>query len=83
VLKAWREGGDAAAVQETLTDVRTAFAPLPTIPALKEILAQRHNAPSWATVRPPLASLSDEEIDMLHDVVQLLTETAPTRGSTA
>jgi len=83
VLKAWREGGNAAAVQETLTDVRTAFAPLPTIPALKEILAQRHNAPSWATVRPPLVSLSDEDIDMLHDVVQLLTETAPAHGSTA
>jgi len=83
VLKAWRDGGDAASVQETLTEVRTSFAPLPTIAALKEILARRHDAPSWATVRPPLDPLSDEDLDGLREVVQLVADTAPAPKATA
>jgi 4-hydroxy-tetrahydrodipicolinate synthase len=61
-----RAGGDAASrelqeLQETLRRVRSAFAPFPTIPALKQVLAWRHAAPAWATVRPPLAPFEDAD----------------------
>jgi 4-hydroxy-tetrahydrodipicolinate synthase len=59
-----RSGGDAASlqkIQETLRRVRSAFAPFPTIPALKQVLAWRHDVPAWATVRPPLAPFADRD----------------------
>lgn len=61
VLTKWRSGTGPESVQEQLTNLRSAFAPLPTIPALKYLLSQRHGEPDWATVRPPLAPLSAEE----------------------
>jgi 4-hydroxy-tetrahydrodipicolinate synthase len=71
----WQAGDDPSAIQETLTDLRTAFAPLPTIPALKMLLSRRLEAPHWTPVRPPLAPLSDEETDAVGDILsQMQTE---------
>ena len=72
VWRAWSNGEDATALQQTLTDLRTAFAALPTIPALKRILAVRHDRPAWTTVRPPLTPLDEDEVDLLRDVFDRL-----------
>lgn len=61
VLAKWREGSVPDSLQDSLTTLRTEFAPLPTIPALKQLLAQEIGEPDWATVRPPLAPLSESE----------------------
>lgn len=68
----WQAGEDPTAVQQTLTDLRTAFAPLPTIPALKTLLSHRLEAPHWTPVRPPLASLTDEEDDAVTKILHKL-----------
>lgn len=81
VLGAWRDGADVSSAQERLTELRTAFAPLPTIPALKEVLAYRHDLPSWATVRPPLAPFPDDELDALREVTARLTDTVDLPGA--
>lgn len=70
----WQAGDDPSAMQETLTDLRTAFAPLPTIPALKFLLALRLDAPHWTPVRPPLAPLTDEDKDTVRDLVARVNE---------
>ena len=71
----WQAGDDPTSTQETLTDLRTAFAPLPTIPALKMVLSQYLKAPQWTPVRPPLAPLTDEEEDAVMDVLDQLKAT--------
>jgi 4-hydroxy-tetrahydrodipicolinate synthase len=71
----WRAGDDASDIQETLTNLRTAFAPLPTIPALKMLLSRRLDASHWTPVRPPLARLTDEDEDAVMDILtQMRTE---------
>lgn len=71
VFSRWRDGADAASLQDTLTRFRTAFAPLPTIPALKYLMSQLRARAAWSTVRPPLVSLSTDE---KQQVDQLATE---------
>lgn len=61
LLSAWQDGGSPDALQERLAALRTAFASLPTIPSLKQVVAHSRNTPEWKRTRPPLASLSDEE----------------------
>ncbi len=68
VLARWREDEAAAPAQDTLSEFRTAFAPLPTIPALKFLLSQRLDSPDWATVRPPLAPLTDTEKEAVMEI---------------
>jgi len=61
LLSAWQDGGSPDVLQERLTALRTAFTSLPTIPALKQVIARSHTIPEWKRTRPPLTSLSDEE----------------------
>mgnify|MGYP002760288668 CR=1 FL=1 len=72
VLRRWREDEAPGAVQETLSEFRTAFAPLPTIPALKFLLSRRLDAPDWATLRPPLAPLADAEKETVLEIADRL-----------
>jgi 4-hydroxy-tetrahydrodipicolinate synthase len=83
VWDAWSNDEDASDLQESLTDLRTAFAALPTIPALKWILADRHDRPNWQTVRPPLTALDDEEVDTLRDVYDRLAQRVNLPGTPA
>lgn len=78
VVLDWRDENGPDSSQERLTSFRTLFASVPSIPALKSILARHHDDPDWATVRPPLAPLTDDErttVDQiagrLHDEVHL------------
>ena len=72
VLRQWREDEAPGAMQETLSEFRTAFAPLPTIPALKFLLSRHLKAPDWATVRPPLAPLADAEKETVGEIADRL-----------
>jgi len=74
VLDEWRQNKAPEDAQERLTSLRTAFAPLPTIPALKHLLSQRRTAPDWASVRPPLLPLDEDEKRSVDDIEDLLQE---------
>ncbi len=76
VVSDWRDETSPESPQERLTNLRTLFASVPSIQALKSLLARHHDDPNWATARPPLAPLTDEEstavdqiADQLHDEV--------------
>ena len=56
---------DAKAQQASLDEVRNAFAKFPMIPALKAAVAAFGKDPVWATVRPPLVALSEEQQEAL------------------
>ncbi|WP_263786400.1 dihydrodipicolinate synthase family protein [Salinibacter grassmerensis] len=83
VLRRWRENEAPGSVQDTLSTFRTAFASLPTIPALKFLLSRRLDAPDWATVRPPLAPLADTERKAVEDIADRLEEEVHLPGSGA
>ena len=59
----WNVGqaADADTQQERLNEIRGTFARYPMIPALKAAIAHYGGDPSWATVRPPLVELTQEE----------------------
>jgi len=60
----WR-GSDADLQQGRLDEIRTVFQKFPMIPALKAAIAHyAHDAP-WATVRPPLVALSQDQAEAL------------------
>jgi 4-hydroxy-tetrahydrodipicolinate synthase len=56
----WK-AGDADKQQGELNEIRTIFARHPMIPALKAAIAHYGGDPSWATVRPPLVELTQEQ----------------------
>jgi 4-hydroxy-tetrahydrodipicolinate synthase len=60
----WREA-DADAQQQRLDGIRGTFARYPMIPALKAAVAHWSGIPAWATVRPPLVSLTPEQATSL------------------
>lgn len=64
-VRDWQNNAQVASAQSTLTEVRTRLSQFPTIPALKQLLAWRHDEPAWKQVRPPLAPLDDDEKDRL------------------
>lgn len=69
-VRDWKNNAQVASAQSTLTELRTRLSQFPTIPALKQLLAWRHNRPSWRAVRPPLAPLDEDEearLESLHD----------------
>lgn len=68
VLSAWQNDREAAPLQDTLTDLRTAFASFPTIPALKHLLSTLREDAVWDTVRPPLVPLPDEEKKQVDEI---------------
>jgi 4-hydroxy-tetrahydrodipicolinate synthase len=55
------QNADAPAQQEALNAVRKATGQYVMIPALKAVVAHYANDPTWATVRPPLTPLGQEE----------------------
>ena len=61
VVRDWETDAQFASTQSTLTELRTRLSQFPTIPALKQLMAWRHDHPAWARVRPPLAPLDDDE----------------------
>ena len=64
-VRDWQNNAQVASAQSKLTELRSRLSQFPTIPALKQLLAWRHDHPHWATVRPPLASLDDDEEERL------------------
>jgi 4-hydroxy-tetrahydrodipicolinate synthase len=64
-VRDWQNDATVASAQSTLTELRTRLSQFPTIPALKQLLAWRHEQPTWARVRPPLAPLDADEEERL------------------
>jgi 4-hydroxy-tetrahydrodipicolinate synthase len=64
-VRDWQNDATVASAQSTLTELRTRLSQFPTIPALKQLLAWRHDRPTWARVRPPLAPLDADEEERL------------------
>jgi len=64
-VRDWQNNTKVASAQSTLTELRSRLSQFPTIPALKQLLAWRHDRPHWARVRPPLAPLDDDEEERL------------------
>ena len=56
----WR-AADADTQQERLNEIRGIFARHPMIPALKAAIAHHGGDASWATVRPPLVELTQQQ----------------------
>src|SRR5439155_5836699 len=52
----WR-GPQAEALQAEITTLRNTLQAYPMVPALKRVVAQYHDDPAWAAVRPPLVPL--------------------------
>jgi 4-hydroxy-tetrahydrodipicolinate synthase len=48
-------------LQAEITTVRKTIQAYPMVPALKRIVAQFHNDPDWAAVRPPMVPLSEAQ----------------------
>jgi 4-hydroxy-tetrahydrodipicolinate synthase len=79
VVRDWETDAQFASTQSTLTELRTRLSQFPTIPALKQLMAWRHDRPAWARIRPPLAPLDDDEEDRLrslHDTLWAEVEEA-------
>lgn len=68
VVRDWQTDAQFASTQSTLTELRTRLSQFPTIPALKQLMAWRHDRPAWTAVRPPLAPLDDDEVDRLRSL---------------
>ena len=60
-LHATWQSPDADAQQERLNEIRGVFQSFPMIPALKAAVAHYGGNASWATVRPPLTALTQEQ----------------------
>ena len=58
VYDRWQDE-DAEPLQARIDAVRRAFEGYPLIPALKTVVATRHDAAHWRTVRPPLRRLGE------------------------
>jgi 4-hydroxy-tetrahydrodipicolinate synthase len=71
-VRDWKNDAQVASAQSTLTELRTRLSQFPTIPALKQLLAWRHDAPGWAQVRPPLAPLDEDETSRLKSLHESL-----------
>jgi 4-hydroxy-tetrahydrodipicolinate synthase len=72
VVRDWETDAQFASTQSTLTELRTRLSQFPTIPALKQLMAWRHDHPAWARVRPPLAPLDDDEEGRLRSLHESL-----------
>jgi 4-hydroxy-tetrahydrodipicolinate synthase len=60
-LHATWQDPDADAQQERLNEIRDVFQKFPMIPALKAAVAHYGGDAQWATVRPPLVALTQEQ----------------------
>jgi 4-hydroxy-tetrahydrodipicolinate synthase len=73
-------GGEAKALQETLTSVRLTIAKQPLSAALKQIEAWRTGDNSWLPVFPPQITLSQEQTEELRSDLEKLEPTAGVLG---
>lgn len=64
-LHATWQDADADEQQARLTEIRGVFQQYPMIPALKAAVAHYGGDSAWATVRPPLAALTEEQVAAL------------------
>ena len=80
VRREWDTATDPAASQDRLRTLRAAFASVPTIPALKQLLARGTGPSPWDTVRPPLAPLGPETARAVEAIAEQLVDAglAPT-----
>ncbi len=72
VVRDWQTDAQFASSQSTLTELRTRLSQFPTIPALKQLMAWRHDRPEWVRMRPPLAPLDEDEKDRLQSLHETL-----------
>ncbi|MFB6272434.1 MAG: dihydrodipicolinate synthase family protein [Salinibacter sp.] len=82
VVAQWRNAKSPDALQKQLTNLRTAFAPLPTIAALKHLLAAWSGTSGWTTVRAPLVELAPEQEDAVDELSERLREAIDLLDST-
>lgn len=71
-VRDWQTNAQFASTQSTLTDLRTRLSQFPTIPALKQLMAWRHDRPGWTRLRPPLSPLDEDEEDRLRSLHETL-----------
>ena len=81
VLADWRDDVGPEPAQEQLTALRSAFAPVPTIAALKHLLAQRQKEIPWSTLRPPLDPLTEAETATVNEIAGRLQGAVDLPGS--
>ena len=55
------QNSDADDQQQKINQVRDTYSKFPMIPALKAVIAHYAGDPEWATVRPPLVKLTEEQ----------------------
>jgi 4-hydroxy-tetrahydrodipicolinate synthase len=69
IVRLWRnwQGGSADGAQAELAQIRKIFEAYPMIAALKAAAAHHGRSPGFARVRPPLAMLSEPEVNDLID----------------
>lgn len=60
LFRTWRDA-DADEQQARLDETRAVFQRYPMLPALKATVAIRRGDPTWATLRPPLVPLTDDQ----------------------
>lgn len=64
LYRKWRRDGGGAeteALQKRVVELRDLLEGAPMIPAMKVLLAHRHDDPGWERVAPPLSALAAEE----------------------
>jgi 4-hydroxy-tetrahydrodipicolinate synthase len=80
VFDKFADGSATAAVeaaQARIVALREASNSFAQIPTIKAMIARRYNAPNWASMRPPLVRLSDEQIGKLNQVLDRLDAELP------
>ncbi|MFB6098556.1 MAG: dihydrodipicolinate synthase family protein [Salinibacter sp.] len=83
VLSEWRAEEAPEQAHDQLTRLRSAFAPVPTIAALKHVLAQRKADPTWTPVRPPLAPLDPDDEERVNEIASRLPNSGDLPGRAA
>ena len=71
LYREWRNT-DAQAQQDALNAIRKATGQYIMIPALKAVIAHFAKDPAWATVRPPLVALTQEQAQKVVDDLEKL-----------
>lgn len=67
-----RQTDEADALQERLTEVRSAFEGYPFIPALKQMFFEWTGNPAWLNIRPPNSPIGEAELKALSDKLRAL-----------
>jgi len=66
VYAGFQAGDDVSAVNGTLTELRIQVSRFPLSAALKQLMARHSGDESWLNIRPPLAKLSDQQVQELY-----------------